>query len=173
MVLIHGPGCDHLGPHGWRNNRGDMSGELVLIVTMTTMVLGCALLVTSLRRQAPPELIPQQAIVDPSEMFRHLPFPFEDGRFPAQLGVVVQRTVADGKEPAREVTHAQDNSWAIGDGINDPNLPDACTVLHMHQLLQTDPTLEELALLPLNHTAQRDGPGRPWETAQLKWIDDL
>jgi hypothetical protein len=80
-------------------------------------------------------------ISDPREMFRHLPFPFPDGRFPPQLATVVQVTVADGVEPAREVIHSEDNSWLVGDGINDPNPDGAATVLHMHHLLQVDPTL--------------------------------
>jgi len=54
---------------------------------------------------------------------------------------VVQVTVADGVEPAREVIHSEDNSWLVGDGINDPNPDGAATVLHMHHLLQVDPTL--------------------------------
>ncbi len=109
---------------------------------------------------------------DPREMFRHLPFPFQDGRFPLQLGAVVQTTVADGKEPAREVIHSEDNSWLVGDGINDPNLPDASTVLHLHHVLRADPTLEALATLPLNHIATRAGPGHPWTIAKNKWLDD-
>jgi hypothetical protein len=109
---------------------------------------------------------------DPREMFRDLPFPFDDGRFPFQLGAVVQRTVADGEEPAREVIHAEDNSWLVGDGINDPNLPGAATVLHMHHVLQADPTLGAMASLPLGHVAKREAPGRPWVISVLKWFDE-
>jgi hypothetical protein len=60
-----------------------------------------------------------------SEVFQHLPFPFEGGVFPEKLGAVVQRTVLDGHEPAREVVHADDGSWLVGDGVNDPNPPGA------------------------------------------------
>ena len=109
---------------------------------------------------------------DPREMFRQLPFPFQDGRFPSQLGVVVQRSVMDGKEPARVVIHTDDNSWVVGDGINDPNPPGAATALHMHHLLLSDPTLAELASLPLGHIASRDGPGRPWTITQHTWPDE-
>jgi hypothetical protein len=109
---------------------------------------------------------------DPREMFRDLPFPFQDGRFPHQLGAVVQTTVADGKEPAREVIHAADNSWLVGDGVNDPNPPDASIVLHMHHVLRSDPTLEDLASLPPGHIATREGPGRPWVITRFQWLDD-
>ena len=109
---------------------------------------------------------------DPREMFRYLPFPFENGRFPPQLAAVVQTTVADGKEPAREVIHAEDNSWLVGDGINDPNIPGACVALHLHHVLRMDPALNALATLPLNHIAKRAGPGDPWTIAKHKWLDD-
>jgi hypothetical protein len=109
---------------------------------------------------------------DSREMFRHLPFPFDDDRFPPQLGAVVQRTVADGKEPAREVIHTEDNSWLVGDGINDPNLPEAATVLHIQHVIQADPTLAALASLPLGHIAKRDKPGRPWVISVLVWSDE-
>lgn len=109
---------------------------------------------------------------DPREMFRGLPFPFEDGRFPRQLGAVVQRTVADGEEPAREVIHAEDNSWVVGDGINDPNLPGAVTVLHMHHVLRADPTVGALASLPLGHIAKRDARGTPWVISRHTWLDE-
>src|SRR5437867_12108907 len=88
-------------------------------------------------------------------MFQHLPFPFKDGRFPPQLGAVVQTAVINGKEPARSVIHTDDNSWLVGDGINDPNLPGAAVAFHMHHVLQTDPSLDELAGLPLGHIATR------------------
>ena len=96
---------------------------------------------------------------DPREMFRHLPFP--DGRFPPQLGALVQTTVADGVEPAREVVHTDDNSWMIGDGVNDPNLPGAAIVLHLHHVLRADPLLEGLASLP---DRSHRHPRRAWTT---------
>ena len=59
------------------------------------------------------------------EMFRSLPFPYPEDEFPAELGAVVQLTVLRGEEPAREVVHAQDGSWLLGDRVNDPNVPGA------------------------------------------------
>jgi hypothetical protein len=57
---------------------------------------------------------------DRREMFQRLPFPFDGDEFPAALGAVIQRTVLDGSEPAREVIHTPDGSWLVGDGISDP-----------------------------------------------------
>ena len=109
---------------------------------------------------------------DPREMFRDLPFPFDNDQFPPQLGAVVQRTVAERREPAREVIHTEDNSWVVGDGVNDPNLPGAATVLHIQHVIQADPSLAELASLPLGHIAKRDQPGRPWVIAVVEWPDE-
>jgi hypothetical protein len=47
----------------------------------------------------------------PAEMIRYLPFPFPRGSFPAELGAVIQRTVLDRRELAREVIHSAENSW--------------------------------------------------------------
>jgi hypothetical protein len=107
-----------------------------------------------------------------SEMFRHLPFPFQDGRFPPQLGAAIQKTVLDGQEPAREVIHTDENSWLVGDGINDPNIDGGSIATHIRHVLELDPTLEELASLPLGQIATRDGPDQPWQFAQHEWLDE-
>jgi len=72
------------------------------------------------------------------EVFRHLPFPFKDARFPAELGAVVQRTVLDGAEPVRVVIHTDDGSWLVGDGVNDPSLPGAVLVSGMIHVVERD-----------------------------------
>ena len=59
--------------------------------------------------------------VNGREMFRHLPFPFENERFPIKLGAVVQKSVLTGEQPAREVIHAPDGSWLVGDGSTTRN----------------------------------------------------
>ena len=73
-----------------------------------------------------------------NEMFRELPFPYPGGVFPKQLGAVVQKTVLSGEEPARLVIHTQDNSWLVGDGINDPNEPGACVATHIWHVIEKD-----------------------------------
>lgn len=78
-------------------------------------------------------------------------------------------SVLDGLEPARQVIHTEDNDWLVGDGINDPNLPGASVATHLRHVLDRDPTVEELASLPLGHVAFRDDPTKPWRVAQHEW----
>lgn len=106
------------------------------------------------------------------EVFRHLPFPFEDARFPASLGAVVQRTVLDGAEPARTVIHTDEGSWLVGDGVNDPNLPGAVAVVGMVHVVDQDPTLDELATLPPGHIAERDSLEDVWHVRSHEWATD-
>ena len=80
-------------------------------------------------------------------MFPSLPFPFERDVFPRTLGAVVQRSVLNGEQPAREVIHADDGSWLVGDGVNDPNEPDAATVAHIWHVIELDPSVASLASL--------------------------
>lgn len=98
-----------------------------------------------------------------AEMDRHIPFPFPGGAFPATLGAVVQLTVLHQVEPARLVVHDIDGDWAIGDGVNDPNLPDACVAAHIAHVLTLDPTLAALATLPPGHMAERASPADEWQ----------
>jgi len=62
---------------------------------------------------------------------RDVPFPFPDGRFPASLGAVVQRTVASGELPALVVIHDDENDWLVGDGVNDPDADSASIIFHI------------------------------------------
>ncbi|UZN03773.1 hypothetical protein [Cellulomonas sp. S1-8] len=125
---------------------------------------------------AEPGRRPTLPFVDSSrEIFRHLPFPFEGGRFPSDLGAVVQRTVLSGEQPAREVVHAPDGSWLVGDGVNDPNVPGASTVTHLvhaYDAHRWNTTIAELAGMPPGRIATRPGPGAPWTIALLEGWDD-
>jgi hypothetical protein len=99
----------------------------------------------------------------PHPVVPHLPFPFPGDRFPSNLGAVVQRTVVDGKEPARQVVHDADGSWLVGDGLNDPNVQGACTVIALVQLTVRDPSLGKLATLEPGHLAWRSSTDLPWQ----------
>ena len=105
-------------------------------------------------------------------MFQHLPFPFEGGVFPRQLGAVIQRTVLRGDEPAREVVHAEDGSWLVGDGVNDPNEPGACVANHIWHAIERNSSMVELAHMPPGHQANRSGPGDAWSVSPTRWLDD-
>ena len=107
------------------------------------------------------------------EMFQHLPWPFPDDRFPASLGAVVQHTVLSGELPGREVVHAPDGSWLVGDGVNDPNLPGACVATHMWHAIECNSSIARLATMPPGHIAQRPGPGQEWTVTVLEgWGDE-
>jgi hypothetical protein len=97
------------------------------------------------------------------EVFRERPFPFQGGRFPDDLGAVVQLTVSDGIEPVREVIHTSDNSWLVGDGVNDPGAPGAARVACMGHLVDLDSSVDQVAGLPLGHVAFREDARSPWK----------
>src|SRR5690349_16510246 len=97
------------------------------------------------------------------EMWQFVDFPFPDDRFPGELGAVIQRTVLDGVLPARYVAHAADNSWLVGDSINDPNEEGAAVAAHIRHVVDRDPSLEQLATLPPGFQALRKSLDDPWE----------
>jgi hypothetical protein len=105
-------------------------------------------------------------------MFQHVPFPFATERFPDELGAVIQTTVLDGKEPAREVGHTADNSWFVGDGVNDPNLPGAAVAMHIRHVVDADPTIERLSRLPLGCIATRRDRNDAWVISRHEWADE-
>lgn len=109
---------------------------------------------------------------EPSEIHRSRPFPFPDGRFPDDLGAVIQKTVLTGEMPALEVVHAPDGSWAVSDGVNDPNLPGVCEVGHIDHVVSWNSSVAGLATMPPGHIAQRTGPGEPWRIKILEGWDD-
>ena len=111
-------------------------------------------------------------MTEPAEVFRHVPFPFAGNTFPDALGAVVQLTVLHGLEPAREVVHAEDGSWLVADGVNDPNPVGASTVTHIWHVIEQNSAMLELATMPPGYMARREGPGSEWRTEPLVWHDD-
>jgi hypothetical protein len=106
------------------------------------------------------------------ELVRDQPWPFSDGRFPAQLGVVVQQTVLAGDLPALLVVHDDENDWLIGDGTNDPNLPGASVIAHMSHIVDQNSSVADLADLPLGWVARREAAGQPWIRMRHEWAPD-
>jgi hypothetical protein len=96
-----------------------------------------------------------------------MPFPYEEGRFPAALGAVVQNTVLSGEEPAREVIHTPEGDWCVGDGVSDPNVPGACTATHISHAVERNSSIALLATMPPGHIAHRLDPGASWEIEAL------
>lgn len=108
-------------------------------------------------------------MTEPDDMRRALPFPYAGNVFPPELGAVVQRTVLDGREPARIVIHDADGDWAIGDGVNDPSLPGACLVTHIEHVVAADPTIASLAYMPAGHQAERATPREEWTVTRHRY----
>jgi len=100
---------------------------------------------------------------DSREIFQRLPFPFDADEFPAALGAVIERTVLDDSEPAREVIHSPDGCWLVGDGINDPNPLGASVATHIWHAIERNSSVRSLAAMPPGHIAKREGPGREWQ----------
>jgi hypothetical protein len=94
------------------------------------------------------------------EVTRYFAWPFPGGRFPDNLGAVIQRTILSGELPVRLVVHDSENDWRVGDGVNDPNTPEACVVAHIGHVVASDSSVAELASLPPGEEAWRDGPGQ-------------
>jgi hypothetical protein len=75
---------------------------------------------------------------------------------------VVQHTVARGELPALVVIHDEEDYWLVGDGIGDPNLPDACGLYHLAHVVELDPTVAVTMALPQGYAARRDSAEEEW-----------
>ncbi|GAA3143041.1 hypothetical protein GCM10010466_37520 [Planomonospora alba] len=107
-----------------------------------------------------------------SKVIRDMPFPFPGGRFPPELGAVVQRTVVSGELPALIVIHDDENDWLIGDGITDASDPTASIIKHIHHVVEMDPSVEETATLPCGYAAQRASQSAPWVITPWSYPDE-
>ena len=107
------------------------------------------------------------------ELFQQMPFPFEGAGFLDRLGAVVQRTVLDGEQPAREVVHSADGSWMFDDGINDPNGPGAVVATHIAHAIEYNTSIASLSTMPPGQMATRRGPGDPWLISEHRWDEEL
>jgi hypothetical protein len=85
---------------------------------------------------------------------------------------VVQKTVADGHLPALVVIHDDEDDWVINDGVNDPNIPDACDICHLSHLVALDPTIVEVMNIPAGYVAFRHDRSSPWVIQPWQYPDD-
>lgn len=76
-------------------------------------------------------------------------------------GVYLSETVHKGTEPVTYVSHdTEDGAWQfLGDRMSDGGGP---VISCFHHPIDNDPTLAELADLPLGWYAEREKPGEPW-----------
>ncbi|MEV7907893.1 hypothetical protein [Streptomyces anulatus] len=107
-----------------------------------------------------------------SEIIRRVTFPFSDGKFPSELGAVVQRTVVSGEFPALIVIHDDDGDWLIGDAVTDASDPEASVISHVRHLVERDPSIEETASLPYGYAARRSSPSAPWVIEKWSYADE-
>jgi len=79
---------------------------------------------------------------------------------PSHTGVYLSKTVNNGTEPVTFVSHdAEDGAWQLlGDSMSDPGGVISC----FHHPIDRDPSIAELADLPLGWYAERDKVGEPW-----------
>ena len=90
------------------------------------------------------------------------PWPFEDAPNTASLTTV---HVLDRRRPILLVTHdADDGGWQFLCGTT--NDSSDARVVGLNTVLELDPSLAELADLPLGWRAWRDAPGRPWRRGE-------
>jgi hypothetical protein len=87
---------------------------------------------------------------------------FADWKFPdpPHTGAYLSNAVHQGKEPITYVSHdADDGAWQfLGDSMSESGAALVC----LHHPLDDDPSLAELADLPLGWCAERETPSAPW-----------
>jgi hypothetical protein len=86
-------------------------------------------------------------------------WPFEDGPNTATITTV---HVLEGKLPIQFVSHdADDGAWQFLCGTTTDERDGR--LVGLGQIVEIDPTVAELADLPLGWRAWRDAPGAPWQ----------
>lgn len=87
-------------------------------------------------------------------------WPFED---PEDTQVIILERILRGESSLRLVTHDEDDgSWQFLDG--DHVFEDDAVIVFLGEIVQFDPSLLSLALLPLGWHAWRDSPAEPWRS---------
>ncbi len=85
-------------------------------------------------------------------------WPFDDAENVATMTV---RQIMDGRQPILVVTHdADDGMWQFLPG--DPVEMSDAILVSLREVYDIDPSVAELADLPLGWTAQRSTPKQPW-----------
>ena len=86
-------------------------------------------------------------------------WPFPDGR---DAPVLTLSRIVDAwpGEPVRVVARDADGDWQFLDG--NPIDQEEATITELGEVIDRDPTLLEVADLPMGWEARRAGPGEPW-----------
>jgi hypothetical protein len=98
-------------------------------------------------------------MIKPSD---ELEWNFQD---PENVAVFTTASIVDGARPILFVCHDEDDcAWQFHSGIDsDQSEP---KLISLHSILVLDPTLRELANLPLWWQAQRTGIGEAWQRSK-------
>jgi hypothetical protein len=89
---------------------------------------------------------------------------------PPHTGVYVSKKVDGGTEPVKFVSHDPDGDWQF---LGDTSWSECGGVLLcFHHPVDRDPTLKELADLPVGWYAERDTPGEPWRRYESEIEED-
>ena len=85
---------------------------------------------------------------------------------PPHTTAYLSQTVHDGSEPVTYVSHdGDDGAWQfLGDSMSAGGGP---VLSCLHHPIDSDPSLAELADLPLGWCAERERPGEPWVLREL------
>jgi hypothetical protein len=91
-------------------------------------------------------------------------WPFAD---PENTAAFTLRDVIDGRKPILLATHDEDDGcWQFLDDRVDPD-PDEGVVVPLKQVVHLDPSLLQLADLPLGWCAWRTAADAPWQRGEL------
>ncbi|MFJ9099522.1 hypothetical protein ACIRJM_13685 [Streptomyces sp. NPDC102405] len=104
-------------------------------------------------------------------MQRELSWPYEGDVFPQGLLAIIQRTVSAREFPTLTVIHDDEDDWLVSDGVHDPN-GGASSVHHLQHVVNSDPSLAELATVPPGHVAWRSTAGGVWVIEEWTYPDD-
>ncbi len=86
-------------------------------------------------------------------------FAFEESE---KLGVFVCRRVREG-EPILYVSHDEDGDWQfLCGGEHGDSSDDDAAIVHLKEIVERDPSLNEIGKLNRLRTAERDAVGSPW-----------
>ncbi len=88
---------------------------------------------------------------------------FPDWPFDSPVNAISYCTakVVKGQSPIRQVSHDKDGDWQFLDATTDE--PEECMILCMGCVFERDPSLQEIADLPVGWAAFRQDKGEPWE----------
>jgi hypothetical protein len=90
-------------------------------------------------------------------------WPFSD---PENLAVITIKQIVQGGEPILHVVHDEDDEGWQFLGASDASEEDAM-VVGLRKMVRLDPSVRELADLPLGWRAWRSSRGEPWQRGQV------